>query len=97
MKIKDMINKLHTYNEVAEAIGERRKELRFSIRYGYSHKVEDMKSFKKFLHYEFIEELVEAILNYDGYEFAQTAELSFTDKFGEQFDEEVEFTICTEW
>ena len=79
MTINEMIKKVNTYNEVARAVGF--KELKLTMHYGsdgitfYRTDVEDMKSFKRFLNEELIEECVKAILS-ESYEFETRKEFN---------------------
>lgn len=81
MTLKEMFKKINTYNEIAEAIGTRKQIIEISERPRdinvtmFSFKGTDFKAFKKALTDEYIEESVNLILNYDGYEFDRDVEL----------------------
>ena len=73
MTISEMKKKVDNYNEVARAIGQQELKLTFYLGSDgitfYRLDVEDVKSFKRFLKEELIEEDVMAILNEKAYEF----------------------------
>ena len=96
MTIKEMIKKIDNYNEVADAIGGMKMELRFTEGYSLSRKVNDYKSFKKYLKAIYINEAVTAIINYNEYEFNKQIELNFT-SYNDELKESVEFSVCSVW
>lgn len=98
MTIREMLKKIETYNEVAKELGERELELRFHLEFSSTKKITDMKEFKKYLNYEFIPELVDAILKCDSYQISgEYVNLVFDDKFGTHFEEKVSLLACHKW
>lgn len=100
MTIKEMIKKVDSYNEVARAI--RGQELKLTM-YNYlflgsscgTHvDVTDIKTLRKWLKHENIEEVAEAILTEGGYEFETRKPFSvvFTPA-GDTADFEIEFCL----
>ena len=68
MTIKEMLKKVEAFNEVAEAMGANKAELRFADQWmeGYwnqSIPVQDIRSLKKHLNDKYYEDTVKAILN----------------------------------
>ena len=94
MKIKEMIKKIDTFNEVAEMIGNEKAELRCRIGFGFSIPVTDEKSFKKQIKEEYIPIMAKAILDFVGYEFNEEVEINVTDAWGCVLKEKVEFWAC---
>ena len=77
-----MFKKIENYNEVAEMV--KTEKLRICVYIGHrcEGSFEDLKAFKRFLKIEYIEEAMEAILNYGEYKFDEEVELKFQDRFG---------------
>lgn len=97
MTVKEMINKVNTYNEVAEIIGRNKLELSFSMKFFSGTKVDNLKEFKKFLKDELIEEFGKAIMECDAYEFGKDTEITFEDMFFGEFREVVTFSLNEAW
>lgn len=93
MKIAEMIKKIDTYNEIAEMIHQPKMQLRFYVRFGLSVEVGSMKDFRKYIRNEYIPEMADAILAYDGYNFDEDATIRCTDKFGDDLHEEITFEV----
>lgn len=91
MKIAEMIKKIDNYNETAAMIGTDKVDLRFAIRFGDFGYVGSMKDFRKYIRNEYIPEMAEAILNYDGYLFGELARIETTDRMGDKIHEDIEF------
>jgi wyosine [tRNA(Phe)-imidazoG37] synthetase (radical SAM superfamily) len=91
MKIAEMIKKIEAYNETAELIDTEKVELMFYVRFGAYGKVGSMKEFRKFIRQQYIDEMADAILNYDGYAFKTLARIETTDRMGDDIHEEIEF------
>lgn len=91
MKIKEMIKKIDTFNEIAEMIGNEKAELRCTIGYGFSFIVSNEKSFKKQIREEYIPEMAKAILDCAEYEFNKDVVIELTDVWGDVLTEKVRF------
>lgn len=95
MTIKEMIKKVEAYNEVANVMGTEKAVLKFEYGFGWGKEVEDLASFKKYMKDEFIKEMVDAIMNFKEYEFDKDFEISFEDRFGKSYAEEISFYLYT--
>ena len=93
MKIAEMIQKISTYNEIAEMIRQPKMELRFYVRFGLAIPVYDLKSFRRYVRKEYIPCMADAILAYDGYSFDEEVTICCTDKFGDDLHEEITFEV----
>ena len=87
MKIKEMLKKVETYNEVAEVLGNRKAVLNFvdsfgdSILVSTSTEVTDYKEFAKYIRDTYITDVAKIILNLE-YEFEETRLVSWLDVMG---------------
>lgn len=93
MKIAEMIKKIDSYNEVAELIRQPKMTLKFSVRYALTVEITNLKDFRKYIRNEYIPEMADAILSYDGYSFYEEATIQCTDKFGDDLHEEITFEV----
>ena len=82
MKIKEMLKKVETYNEVAEVLGNRKAVLNFVDSVGdsilVSTEVTDYKEFAKYIRDTYITDVAKSILNLE-YEFGETRLVSWLD------------------
>lgn len=96
MTIKEMCKKIDGYNDIARVIRQDQVELRICVGYHTSVKVDSYKQLAKYLRYEYITEMANAILAGD-YEFCTETEISIVDVFGDTLTEKVEFIAVTRW
>ena len=95
MTIKEMLKKIEAYNEVAEMLGTERAELRFVIDgWMLSEKVEDYKSFVKYVRHELIDEIASLILKCNEYEFHKVQKFEIEGYFGGIIRNSIEFFIA---
>lgn len=95
MTIKEMLKKVETYNEVAEMLGTEKAELRFVIDgWMLSEKVEDYKSFAKYVRHELIDEIADSVLKCNEYEFHKEQKFEIAGYFGGIIRTTVEFFIA---
>ncbi len=90
MTIKEMFKKIETYNEIAEMV--KTEKLRIYVNIGHFHSIgfSDFNSFKKYIRNEYIREVEEAILKYDGYAFEVEHKFNITMWDGYKITETVE-------
>lgn len=94
MTVKELIKKIDTYNKLAEEIGsETKATLWFGFGYGRSQNFKTYAEFKKFIKEEYIDSCVDAILNYDGYEFNKTVSVAIHDNWLGDIAEEIDIWV----
>ena len=74
MKIREIFNKIENYNEIANYISysSDKVAIEFSDGRYSSSQFSNFKEFRKFVKDEYINEVANFILNYDGWEVGQT-------------------------
>ena len=98
MTIKEAYGKVATYNEVAEAAGTDSIEIAVNIGdfLQTTIRAADYAGFRKAIRREYIKQMADAILSYDGYEFGKRSELTVT-VLGDIFSEGVEVAAERKW
>ena len=95
MTIRDMLKKVHTFNEIAEIMGTERAELRIKIPgcdafIASAYSAAYYKKLATEINDTFIKPVADAILSYNGYEFDVETDVSCSDGWGTNFTETVE-------
>ena len=67
MKMKDMFKKMETYNEVAEVMMVTKAKIQFGEKW-HSERFDNFNDFKKYIRNEYIKEVADKILNFEGWE-----------------------------
>lgn len=91
MKIKDMIKKVETYNEVSEIVHGEKMTLTFH-EFTTNEKITDYKQFSKFIRKTYLNIVADAILGGE-YEFDTDTALTVTGPDGYIFNVTVSFDI----
>lgn len=95
MTVKEMVNKMNTYNEIADMVNGEHLDLGFRMRFSNIDALgiqEDFKAFKKYLNKELIKSVVDAILNGD-FTIGEDKDITVTDSMGDEITETVTFYV----
>lgn len=92
MTIKELFKKVETYNEIAELLGNRSAKIYFYI-FPYDESFSTYKAFSKYIRTEYLKEMADEILKYDGFKAGETATIKCISRFGDELELEIEVGI----
>lgn len=85
MTVKEMVNKMNTYNEIADMVNGEHLDLGFRMRFSNIDALaiqEDFNAFKKYLKKEIIKSVVDEILNGD-FTIGEDKDITVSEPWGE--------------
>lgn len=89
MTIKEMFEKVETYNEIGEMLGREEKVVLWVDFGSRMLTFKDYKGFKNWLEEDIIDKLAEAVLECDRFEFGKAQVVSIVDRWGERISKKI--------
>lgn len=92
MTIKEMFKKVETYNEIAELLGNRSAKVYFYT-FPHGESFSTYKDLSKYIRSEYLKEMADEILKYNGFKAGETVTIKCITRFGDELELEIEVDI----
>ena len=83
MTLKDLFKKVETYNEIAEMMRTYKAKIYFCDSFFSGEHFDTFEALRKYARKEYIKDLADRVLKFDGWEFDKGITFEWTDSFGD--------------